>query len=110
MEPPLSPEPYFGGSDDEKTIQEFRGMLASSMSTRDKAEKDRMVKLLPLIFLFITHLKQSDTVCLFEHMNITLKYCWISILINAGLTGSSWEFAKDVQTEGQLPAVHENDP
>ncbi len=52
MEPPLSPEPYIGGSDDEKTIQELKGMLAASMSTRDKAEKDRMVKMLTILFPF----------------------------------------------------------
>ncbi len=43
VELPMSSELYSSGSDDEKTIQELRGMLNASLTIREKVEKDRMV-------------------------------------------------------------------
>ena len=48
VDPPISPAPYSGGvgSDDEKTIKELQEMLATSMTSRDKAETEKMVGVL----------------------------------------------------------------
>lgn len=56
----LSPVLGDGGSDGEKSVQELREILTSSLATRDKVERDRMVLKKFLYALFVSCLNICD--------------------------------------------------